>query len=75
MTGAVPCADMRRYRPVILCTIGWCALYFCFLQGQAAAAFDTLDRTGLGHVRFDEFCDWASNTDRTSNTVSAFRRY
>ena len=38
-TGVVPCADMRRYRPVILCTIGWCALYFCFLQGQAAAAF------------------------------------
>ena len=30
---------MKRFRPVILVTIGWCALYFCFLQGQAAAAF------------------------------------
>ena len=34
-----PSPDMKRFRPVILVTIGWCALYFCFLQGQAAAAF------------------------------------
>ena len=34
-----PCADMKRFQPVILVTIGWCALYFCFLQGQGAAAF------------------------------------
>ena len=31
--------DVKQFRPVILVTIGWTALYFCFLQGQAAAAF------------------------------------
>lgn len=34
-----PPLDATRLRPVVLCSIGWCALYFCFLQGQAAAAF------------------------------------
>lgn len=31
--------DMVRLRPVMLVTLGWTALYYCFLQGQAAAAF------------------------------------
>ena len=31
--------DTTHFRPVILVTIGWNALYFAFLQGQAAAAF------------------------------------
>ncbi|KAL3892877.1 MAG: hypothetical protein SGPRY_014696, partial [Prymnesium sp.] len=31
--------DTKRIRPVMLVTLGWNALYFCFLQGQAAAAF------------------------------------
>ena len=31
--------DTKHFRPVILVTIGWNALYFAFLQGQAAAAF------------------------------------
>ena len=31
--------EVRRLRPVVLATIGWNALYFCFLQGQHAAAF------------------------------------
>lgn len=34
-----PVFDARRMRPVVLVTIGWNALYFCFLQGQAASAF------------------------------------
>lgn len=34
-----PGLDAMRYRPVILVTFGWNALYFCFLQGQHAAAF------------------------------------
>jgi len=32
-------ADTKRLRPAVLVTIGWMALYYCFLQGQAAAAF------------------------------------
>ena len=35
----VPLLDARMLRPVVLVTIAWNALYFCFLQGQAAAAF------------------------------------
>ena len=31
--------DEKRLRPAVLVTVGWSALYFCFLQGQAAAAF------------------------------------
>ncbi|KAL1515539.1 hypothetical protein AB1Y20_002160 [Prymnesium parvum] len=31
--------DSRRLRPLLLVTLGWTALYFSFLQGQAAAAF------------------------------------
>ena len=31
--------DAKRYHPIILVSLGWNALYFCFLQGQAAAAF------------------------------------
>lgn len=31
--------DLARIRPVLLVTLGWTALYYCFLQGQAAAAF------------------------------------
>ena len=29
----------RPLRPAVAVTIGWCALYYSFLQGQAAAAF------------------------------------
>ena len=32
-------ADAKRLRPVVIVTIGWSALYYCFLQGQAASAF------------------------------------
>ena len=35
----LPPFDVHRLRPVVLVTIGWNALYCCFLQGQAAAAF------------------------------------
>ena len=35
----VPPVDMRRLRPVVLVSAAWMALYYCFLQGQAAAAF------------------------------------
>ena len=31
--------DAKRLRPLVLVTFGWFALYYCFLQGQAAAAF------------------------------------
>tara|TARA_B110001452_G_scaffold146556_1_gene121856 strand:- start:889 stop:1566 length:678 start_codon:yes stop_codon:yes gene_type:complete len=35
-----PCSDgVHRFQPVILVTVGWSALYYCFLQGQAAVAF------------------------------------
>lgn len=34
-----PAIDAKRYTPVVLVTLGWCALYYCFLQGQSAAAF------------------------------------
>ena len=30
---------MKRFRPVVLVSAAWMALYYCFLQGQAAAAF------------------------------------
>jgi len=36
---ATQCASIGTLRPAILVTIGWCALYFCFLQCQSAAAF------------------------------------
>ena len=29
----------RQLRPVVLVSVGWALLYYCFLQGQAAAAF------------------------------------
>jgi len=35
----LPCESVTRFRPVILVTCGWSALYYCFLQGQHAAAF------------------------------------
>jgi len=38
-TSSSDCSSTRRLRPVIIVTIAWCALYYCFLQGQAAAAF------------------------------------
>lgn len=28
-----------RFRPVVLVSLAWAALYFCFLQGQSASAF------------------------------------
>ena len=34
-----PAFDLHLYQPVVLVTLGWNALYFCFLQGQGAAAF------------------------------------
>ena len=34
-----PPSEAQRVRPVVLVTLGWCALYYCMLQGQAAAAF------------------------------------
>lgn len=34
-----PAVNAKLYQPVVLVTLGWNALYFCFLQGQAAAAF------------------------------------
>ena len=36
---AKPALDMKRFRPVVLVSAAWMALYYCFLQGQAAAAF------------------------------------
>jgi|TARA_B110001469_G_scaffold87722_1_gene83197 hypothetical protein len=47
---------MKRFRPVILVTIGWCALYFCFLQGQAAAAFwvHKKRRNSFGNKKVDD---------------------
>ena len=47
---------MKRFRPVILVTIGWCALYFCFLQGQAAAAFwiHKRQRHSFGNKKVDD---------------------
>ena len=36
---ATPAFDTKHFRPVVLVTIGWSTLYYCFLQGQSAAAF------------------------------------
>ena len=34
-----PTFDVKRYHPIVRVCIGWAALYYCFLQGQSAAAF------------------------------------
>ena len=50
-------ADFAFLRPVVLVTLGWNALYFCFLQGQAAAAFwihRQLREAGSPKARDDE---------------------
>jgi len=37
--GILGAGSATSLQPVILVTLGWCALYYCFLQSQAAAAF------------------------------------
>ena len=34
-----PLMDAKRMRPVVVVTIAWSALYYCFLMGQAASVF------------------------------------